>query len=296
LLLTKPELRGIVNEWTEHHLELEDKSLDFIAHLFARDEVGKFVELEKYFAPFLIDDKSSIIKAIDRLIHSTIHQESIRLYESRDPIGRVFYRSLRYILTKNSRWKKMGTGSEALLTHKKLVKSQPVELDKLDNYFVLHDELATSLVKTIESGLYQIIEIEKKSVRIGDILQALRKHMKILTNQKYFEESKSLEMSIKIHIKETISKIDQKILKKYVLETKINAIERQAYHDALYAILKDFSNNYNGYSYFDYLSIELSSLISKKDYYEKYRRQFEYLAKIAKRQFSAKIKSDFKLD
>jgi len=44
-----------------------------------------------------------------RLVFGNTQQEMIRLFQERDPIGKVLYRSLRYVLSKHPGWTKTKT-------------------------------------------------------------------------------------------------------------------------------------------------------------------------------------------
>ncbi len=290
ILTRKKHLHYLISDWKDFQIELDDVVLDYIAPLFARDEEGIFIELKKYFE---FDSDLSIEDQIYKLLHSTIHQESIKTFEYRDPIGKVFYRSLRYILSKHPNWEKRKNNGQLVIT----VSDNETEIatpDRIIETLKLNEEGSTSLVKALESCLSKLLDEDSSPVIVAELLYAIRKKLAVGPSDSGYHDP-SHEMTVQLHINNTIEQIGIDVLERYVLTNKLSPEESIGFKTALRAMLNDFQENYSNGSYFSYLSRELSELHSEEEYREKYRTQFEYVAKMAKRTFSASIKTDYKV-
>ncbi len=295
IILQKPNLQYLLSEWNEFGNELDDIALDYVAPLFARDENGIFIELKTYFSQDFLNNNVDVSDAINRLIHSTIKQESIRVYEDRDPIGKIFYRSLRYILTKHTEWEKTKSkGGEPIISL--------VGMDfpmASEDIIIINTRISeggsAGLTKGIELGLIMTIGKMRQSVPVRFVLKAVRSQIDRDYTSVNHTADPALEMAIEIHVKNALQSIDISILGSYEEKNKLQSREREGFIQALSHVLKDFHSGNGNISYYDYLAAELPELKSQEQYMKQYRKQFEYVAKITKRTFSANVKTDFKL-
>ncbi|MFQ6613631.1 MAG: hypothetical protein ACE5D1_02200 [Fidelibacterota bacterium] len=294
-ILKKNRLGGLTGEWKDFESEIEDLALDYIAHLFARDDTGAFIELKTYFDPLRPGSDQDLRTAIERLIHSTVHQESIRVFGDRDPVGRIFYRSLRYILPRHSNWKKirMPDGSQRITISDR--GDNPASESLIAEEFRITNSQSVGLTETIEQGLIRLLEKEKRSVPVKHMLNQIRLQLGADPAKPTIQEDMGLKITLAHHLDTTLREVDRSILKKYEKDHKLLANERKAFSRAVKRVLEDFRVNRNGTSYYEYLSNELPSLKDQRRYQTRYRKQFEYVAKMAKNIFSARVKSDFNL-
>ena len=296
LIARHSHLKRLTNEWSEFQSEIEDVALDYIAPLFARDETGVFIELKKYFDPVFTDDSPDIESAVERLIYSIIHQESIRIYENRDPVGRIFYRSLRYIMSKHPEWTKEKKPDNSVWIRSPLTNSFDVPETRITEAFKIIDKDTAGLTKTIERGLIELICRSQCSVPVKGVLNTIRQQLKPNGSYVFNGGDPDIELTVDYHIGKVLTEIDETILVKYVKDRKMVNNERKGFLAALEHVLTDFQRGENGFSYFEYLSKHLPQLTQPETYQKDYRKQFEYVAKKAKRTFSAHIKSDFRLE
>lgn len=287
----------LFGEWQDREKEVDDISLDIIAPIFVRDKSGVFIELKKYFQDSLTLNELEFQNSFYRLINSTINQQSIRLFQEREPLGKVFYRSLRYILRKQEEWEKVEYSNGSNI-HLKNTTSNIASDEQVETAFRNAKQISKSLTKQLEKMLIQLVENEELTVPIHTILKLIRqqskKELENITKSSSDYLDPLLNGYISSAIKNTIREIDKQVLQRYESSHKLSSDERNGFKVSLKTLLIDFANGGGDRSYFDYLTESLSSLKSKKDY-NKYRTQFEYVAKLAKAKFSAYIKADFNI-
>lgn len=86
--------------------ELEDMAIDCVAGLFMRNEANEFVQLRRYFGPYLdgrgeLNDIELLIM-LRRLVIKKTKQELSRIFKERDPEGAKIIRNIR-VAVKNAR-------------------------------------------------------------------------------------------------------------------------------------------------------------------------------------------------
>lgn len=86
--------------------KLEDYAIDIIGPLFARDEKGDFIILKHQFSKCLEDQEEKLESQIFQVLKTSVKRGMIQYYGDTDPIGKIFYRSLRYLLEKKKEWAK----------------------------------------------------------------------------------------------------------------------------------------------------------------------------------------------
>lgn len=290
IITRRKHLSYLISDWKEFQLELEDVVLDYIAPLFARDENGIFIELKNYFD---FESELDIENQIYRLICSRIHKESIKTFEHRDPIGKVFYRSLRYVLSKHLNWIKYKDENGVVIISDSNEIGKGATQDEIADSLSLKFDGSTSLVKAIESCISTLID-GKKAIIVSELLSIIREQM-IYSEGNSNNHSPDLDMTIDLHIERTINQIDLDILERYVDQKKLDAKEKLGFKKAIKSLLEDFQRDDSNASYYMYLAEELPSLDSEIIYQEKYRTRFEYVAKKAKHIFSASVIIDFKV-
>ena len=277
--------------------EIDQVAIDFIAPLFARDNTGVFTILRNYFLDSQHLDDSGLQATFQKLIFSNTQQELIRLFSERDPIGKILHRSLRYILSKHDIWTKTKTSDNVLV----IANSIPPPVLTIESEITSSLEFSTktvSLTRLMESILVELIENQKQSVPVSLLFQYLRRLVEndigALEN-KFEPEDPILSTTIEQRISDTLKHLDSTILNKYESSHKITKSVRQLFQSSLSDVLKDHADGGTDRSYYSYLKKHATVSISEQDYKRSYKKQFEYIAKIAKKEFSAYIRNDFNL-
>jgi len=286
------------DEWEDGSTEIDDLTLDFIAPLFARDENGVFIELQRYFQ--IIGDlpESVLIEQIDRLLNSVIQQQSIQMFRQRDRFGRIFHRSLRYVLSKHPEWER------ALLNGEIIVRNfqngnTPAPKPLLEEIFRETTQSKFTLTNQIETTIEQLIQEYHYVVLVTDVLSQARQlhqiNLERASNEFENPRDPFFNEYVQLEISRTVQEINHTILEKYEKSGKLKPREREGFRKALKHMLMDFSGGGFEENYFTYLSEHLSSLDNMDIYRQKYRAQLEYLVKKSKEIFSARIRNDLSI-
>ncbi|NQV37376.1 MAG: hypothetical protein HQ509_05135 [Candidatus Marinimicrobia bacterium] len=282
----------LFNEWLDTEEEIRDLCYDFIAPLFARDDQGRFYRLNEYFISRIDLGESDFDVEITKLIHSVIKQESILIYASRDPFGKVFYESVQYLLKKHPQWIKMKTSQFGVIIKSQL-ESKMVGYEQMSD--VYHRHISENLTKSLETCLSIIIDKHNYSISIIALLSIARKKSLLTDIINIPKEDPALHRSIDLIISQTLSSLKKRLLNGYLSKGILNENEYSAFFSALNEILKDLSNGGVKLSYYEYLQNIFTRDLAKDEYQDKYRTRFEYIAKSAKKEFSANVKFEFKL-
>ncbi len=299
-LLIKKEFSGwnVRNFHRDGSSELDQIAIDFIAPLFARDNQGIFIILRDQLGETLEHSDTQLFSAFQQLVYSQVHHEFIRLFQERDPVGKVLYRSLRYILSKHPEWEKVKAGNGLQIitaTGKVLPVSTEIEvsLQPADS-----NQSDKSLTGMMENYLKTAINADGQAVVLNKLFRAIR----ILIQQDvewitraHEEIDPLLQATISRRISETLIHIENTLIDNYLAKKKICSDEKQIFRAALSDILTDYANGGVDETYITYLNRHAGFEISNITYTGQYKKQFEYVAKTAKRDFSARIRSDFNL-
>ena len=299
MLIQKESLGWNIRSFSySKQIELDQIALDFIAPLFARDTDGIFCVLRDQLEPEIEGEDAEFWVACQRMLYSHTSQEFIRLFQERDPIGKVLYRSLRYVLSKHPSWVKTRSLGRVLViteSDSDLSLLEESELNQQSGYLISSQE---TLTNRMEGLLFDIIVNQKRSFPLTMLFEKLRVFVKEPMKLEYHYSVDSdplLNTTINRHISDTLSYIDKNLLNKYESQEKLSRADRQKFLAAISEILKAFANGGVDESYTTYLNRHSEGEIPETEYKKMYKQQFEYVAKTAKKDFSARIKIDFKL-
>ncbi|MCF7803968.1 MAG: hypothetical protein K9N46_01530 [Candidatus Marinimicrobia bacterium] len=280
-------------DWEDGSLEIDDLALDFIAPLFARDGEGVFIELARYFSQSWTLSDDEFLEEVYQLLNGVVQQQSVRLFRERDPFGRAFYRSLRYMLNKHSRWHRVSIEGKAAVAGKA---GNPALIESDEISVVLKESIqgAPSLTEQMEAILHSVLDERGEAILIEEMLTHLRIFTEssleyINADQGSEDPDPFLQTTIKNNIDYTVREVDQTVLSKYEERGKLSSEERLGFRKSLEKVLADFADGGGTLNYFEYLSDSLEPLDCPEVYKTRYRVQFEYVAKKAKDIFSAKI-------
>lgn len=284
-------------EWEEPSHELRDLTIDFIAPLFARDQEGAFIELREFFHEHSSMSNGEIREKVYQLLNSIIQQQSVRLFKERDPFGRQFYRSLRYLTSKHPDWIQVRDNGQTVIRLRN--SNNPVASETEVKAALRKTATATSsLTAQLEAILIYLLEDQKETVVVKNLLKTSRQRAEeeleasIATTEN--PDPVTREM-ITRYIQSTVTEIDNSLLRRYEEQEKLTNRERQNFRDAVKDLLMDFADGGLSEHYYDYLSGVMPELHSIQTYRNRYRSQFEYVAGKAKKIFSAKINNAFSI-
>ncbi len=308
--------KRISGERLDTDVELDDLALDCIAELFSRDDNGQFEQLKRYFEPKLAEDpdisEPEVLVLTRRLIVKKTKQELSRIFRERDPEGAKIVRNIKVAVRNSAKlyiFNELGkdyvfytngyalfedqpSWSDELLAYLRKT-ALPLPEDILLNHFMEvyspNDSVATLVQKLLQS-IHSLDEYQNY-VSLESIVKLMR-NMKMES----FRERMTAEESVptpldQLETKEIESYIDvvmeriwQKIDSQYLSTGKLSRDKADIYHKALRDVLDDLIQKKNNSSYYRNLKFYLPEL-TQRDYRQRERSVFEYLAKVAKREF-----------
>lgn len=281
-------------EWENGSAEMRDIALDFIAHLFARDEQNIFIELQHYFASCWELADQQFEEVVYQLLNSVIQQQSIRLFKERDSFGKTFYRSLRYLQNKHSNWKRTFVDGRLVIHH---LNNAPVPIPRKELREIVRGSVQNSatLTEQVAHILETAITAYEQAVPVDELLAELRQLTENILDYESPRDTMPVDPFIyeviSKHVKVTLREVDGTILQKYERDGKLTPAEREGFREGVQQILIDFADGGCRSNYYEYLSQSLQSIENVKMYKSQYRTQFEYVAKKAKSIFSANVEN-----
>ncbi len=296
-------------------LELADLAMDCIAELFGRDQGGQFTQLKKYyegkFAEMPVIDDAEVLILTRRLIVRKTKQELSRIFRERDPEGAKIVRNIKVAIRTAAdlhifrelgkefvfqgtfpKWEESFSLTAAM--QRQLRRSAPPMQDELiykvflDN-FHSSDSVSASIRKLLLSmaslqGYQNFVSLETlvKLVRYAKF-DACREKITINENVPTpadHLETKEMEEYIDVVMASIWARLDLQ----YLRTRKLNTDKAVIYHQALRDVLYDLIQKRDTSSYYKNLKFYISGL-TQKEYRQQERSVFEYLAKLAKKEF-----------
>ncbi len=315
-------------EKTEHGTELEDMALDCIAGLFMRNENNEFVQLKRYFEPYLTGENDTedvdYMILLRRLIIKKTKQELSRIFKERDPEGAKIIRNIR-VAVKNgisfSTFREMGreyiftnpdngtvpaddnttltATKEAISQDEYLRKDKPTIPEKIlrSQYLDVYnpkDHVSASIRKMLT--VVEEDEDFQKCIPMDVIARLIRQTNLEMARSRLlaqFEEDSPLDYvrmkEIEHAKKKVLTQVRSKIFSQYVDSGKIAAEKGEIYYRTLGDVLDDITHNKKIESYYRHLQKYMPNL-TQKHYRAEERTIFEYLGKLTKKWFRELLK------
>ncbi|MBN1541464.1 hypothetical protein JW992_04920 [candidate division KSB1 bacterium] len=313
--------KRIVGERMETDLELDDLALDCIAELFSRDEADRFFQLKRYYEPKFCEEPTlsdaEVLILTRRLVVRKTKQELSRIFRERDPEGAKIVRNIKVSVRNSEKmhlFKEMGRdfifhsnglvvtdprpGGNPQLSSYLRRNCPPIPDDLLMSVFIdVYDpsKSVSLLIKHLFEKLHELDEYQnyvsldaivklvrhakfdlfKERLAAGDVTPTPQDHM----------ESKEIENYIDV----VMRMLEDKIRTQYLETGKLSATKTEIYRQALRDVLYDLIQKKDSSSYFRNLKHYIPTL-TQQDYRQQERSVFEYLAKVAKREFRKHLK------
>ncbi|HOT95947.1 MAG TPA: hypothetical protein PLN61_11495 [bacterium] len=299
----------------EADLELADLAMDCIAELFGRDDFGRFPQLKKYYEgkfaemPYINDAEVLILTR--RLIVRKTKQELSRIFRERDPEGAKIVRNIKVAIRMAPDLHLFRELGKEFVYHGPLIQgdqNSPAD-DSLALYLrrsqpPLPEEILHKLfLDNFHSG-------DSVSVSIRRLLEALHERseyqnfcaldavVKLVRYVKFdvcreriaagesvntpLDELESKEMEEYIAV--VMDSIWLRLDSQYLRTRKLALDKARIYHRALRDVLYDLIQKRDTSSYYRNLKFYIPEL-TQKEYRQRERSVFEYLAKLAKKEF-----------
>lgn len=294
----------------ESDLELADLAMDCIAELFGRDDTGRFPQLKKYyegkFAEMPHVNDAEVLILTRRLIVRKTKQELSRIFRERDPEGAKIVRNIKVAirtasdlhlfreLGKEFIYQSTGTTGTAAATASYLRRPLPPIPEEilhktfLDNYrsgdsvSVSIRRLLTAIHSLENYQNFCAIDAVVKMVRYVKF-DACRDRLAMgdsVATPADELESKEMEEYITTVMSSLWTRLDSQYLRTQKLPVEKAGIYHQALRDVLYDLIQKRDTS----SYYRNLKFYMPAL-TQQEYRQQERSVFEYLAKLAKKEF-----------
>lgn len=281
-------------------LTTTDLAYDCIAEAFARDEKNKFHQLENFVQSLDNDLESTpeieILLAFKSFITKIADAQLARLYAQSDPGGAKIHRNIRdclkqsdlFTLEKDFRGlvlkPKDDTGE-----HLEEFPREALEYEILSH--MDHDYSTPELLVLLHRILTEQTKY-RQSVPLVDVVQLFRKvyhgGFEEATEHQVPHADGLTDFEIKSICAQVELALKEKIVFTYLARGKINREEAEAIFGALRDICDDWCNGEQSQSsLLDYLKKYLN--IDEDTYESNYRTKMEYLLKIAREEFAARL-------
>ena len=299
----------------EADLELADLAIDCIAELFGRDETGRFPQLKKYYEgkfaemPFINDAEVLILTR--RLIVRKTKQELSRIFRERDPEGAKIVRNIKVAVRTAADLHLFRELGKEFVFHGPVPKNEqggvpssrlalylrrtlpPIPEEMLHKLFLDNyrsgDSVSVSIRRLLESihtlADYQnfcALDAVVKLVRYVkfDVCRERLAAGESVSTPSDELESKEMEEYITLVMESIWSRLDSQYLRTQKLPEDKAAIYHRALRDVLYDLIQKRDTS----SYYRNLKFYMPEL-TQKEYRQQERSVFEYLAKLAKKEF-----------
>lgn len=313
--------KRISGERMDTDVELADLAVDCIAELFSSDGNGLFPQLIRYYEPkfeeFTNICDADVLILTRRLVVRKTKQELSRIFRERDPEGAKIVRNIKVAIRTSEKLQMFADLGKEYVFYKNGIELQPdaiVDPDGIGEYLrrkqppipedILHtrfidiyspsDSVSSSirkLLKTVhEFNEYQnFLPIETivkliRRVKFNAVKDKLSADDMVPTPLDELE-TKEIESYIDV----VMEKVQGKICSQYLRSDKLDSQRADIYTRALRDVLNDLIQKKDNSSYFRNLRHYLPNL-TQRDYRQNERSVFEYLAKVAKKEFRRHLK------
>jgi hypothetical protein len=299
----------------EADLELADLAMDCIAELFGRDERGNFPQLKKYyegkFAEMPVINDAEVLILTRRLIVRKTKQELSRIFRERDPEGAKIVRNIKVAIRTSAdlhifrdlgkefvflgvfaRWDE--SCSLTPVMQNQLRRTLPPLPDDIlhklfiDNYHS-GDSVSASIRRLLmaiegQTNYQSFIPLDSlvkliRYVKLDACRERLNDYDSVLTPSDHLE-TKEMEQYIDVVMENIWVRLDSQ----YLRTQKLAPEKADIYHKALRDVLYDLIQKRDTSSYYRNLKFYIKDL-TQKEYRQQERSVFEYLAKLAKKEF-----------
>lgn len=317
--------KRISGERLETEVELDDLAIDCIAELFSRDNDNQFVQLKRYFEPKFEEDPdisdADVLILVRRLVVRKTKQELSRIFRERDPEGAKIVRNIKVAIRSSEKlhvFKDMGK-EFVFYTNGHKIDQENVDIDdaELAQYLrrtnppIPEDVLQSRFIDvyqpndSVSSAIGKLLETVYKQQDYQNYLSMdiVVKFLRKVKFEAYKEKVKSDEhvptpadhlesKEIEDYIGVVMELMWEKIDKQYLRTGKLPSYKAEVYNKALRDVLYDLIEKKDNSSYFRNLKYYLPNL-TQQEYRKQERSVFEYLAKVAKREFRGYLKAYF---
>lgn len=313
--------KRISGERLDTDIELQDLATDCIAELFTGDGEGNFPQLQRYYGPKFEEfgnlSDAEVMILTRRLVVRKTKQELSRIFRERDPEGAKIVRNIKVAIRTSEKLAMFADLGKEFVFYKNgldLATGEMVAVEEIAPYLrrhrppipeeVLHNRFIEvynvndSVSSAIRKLLKTVHEFEEYQnfLPMDSVVKLIRKVKFNAVKEKLNDadfvptpldilENKEIESYVDV----VMNKVEGKISSQYLRSNKLDSQRAVIYSKALRDVLNDLIQKKDSSSYFRNLRYYLPHL-TQKEYRQNERSVFEYLAKVAKKEFRRQLK------
>ncbi|MEW5798914.1 MAG: hypothetical protein AB1728_07880 [Bacteroidota bacterium] len=283
-------------------LTLESTAIDCIAELFERDSDGVFIELEHFFCverdltQLSDDDVAAYFRAI---VFTKLHDGLFALYRENDPVLSKILRNVKAEIQKNSSFEiiqSLGISIIACRTLDERFHLQEVQLETVERHFGDTVRDSTSIGDYLRA--FQQMMAREKDIRpsfpLIDFCVAIKRHMmhrKIPLTTVLSSDESTFHHDATILIDQAVAHMRKQLHERYVNKNKLSELHFNSYMEAISSLVYDtfILSDGSEKKYGEYLQQQLPT-ITYEEYRLYHRKQFEYMAKLVKKEVRERLR------
>ncbi len=285
-------------------ITLDVVAFDCIADLFARDDNGEFVELCNYFSEdrdIAVLGPESAASHFRRLVFSTLHDGIFRLYQENDPVLGKILRNLKIALSKRSHIQQFERfGQLHVSRYPEEERNEHLTefpIDDLENILIAKPGQWTNTSQFLILTLDVLSEYREYRqfyalLDIAIVLKHILTRQHVSTLQIAHENEDYLRFDLEEVVENCISSARYDLHRKYVYTKKLTEQEFHQYFNAISENLQDvfIHDGMNEQPLFFYFKNHVPN-IDYDEYRTKFRPQFEYMSRLAKKKVRDELKN-----
>ncbi|MFQ5633252.1 MAG: hypothetical protein ACE5I1_31190 [bacterium] len=287
-------------------LTVTDLAYDCIAQIFARNEDGRFYQLER-FADSLHSNleetpQPELFLAFKSFVLKIARTQLAKIYAQSDPAGAKIHRNIKDCIKKSDSLRLVEDFRGYVLQPAKhnahdYLTAYP--LDQLERELLARAGRVGRIPELLEEVASILIEQEKyrRTIRLIDAVQIFKQlyiqiaHLSATTEVSAWKSDGLSQLDLEIIQRDVRRAVQEKIISTYLLPGKVNKTEAEALSNIMLEIIADWCQDpEQQYSFYQYVQRHLA--ISQSEYEAMWRTKLEYLSRIAREKFAACITKD----
>ena len=296
---------------TDKAVELENLAVDSIGELFERNSEREYIQLRKYFIPYLqsVSSNDEWLILLRRLITSKTEQALFRIFRERDPQTARVIKDIKVTIRRLDQYSLLQDSGKKLIVNKNYERSQSsieVVNDVLEYQILIRDIHSVlrpgDTIPVILKKIFIILDDNQgypNAIEIGDVAYIIRTYRKSIASQMTIHQ-----LNGKGHIFErlvhqdlvqmilTIKKNLFAILDKAYLNTgKLDKTIVDGFKVALADMIEDMTKGNKLDTHYNYIHAALPN-IEFEEYDLKLRKKFEYILRQLRMLITEKVKKN----
>lgn len=295
-------------QWRSHKLteaqgiSETDLAYDCIAELFQRDEAGRLVQIQAYFASLDLREigEEELLVYLRKLVYSRVNQAVFRIYHDVDPVFSRILRNVKIAVQRLAAFEEIDRFGETILA--------PLLCDRLQHLPIPDDQLVERNLVPVCTGGESIPEMlakialylrqQDEHARMIGMMAAARTIRTIyeIKNRPLLEEVETQPAYELIDtasiVRSACAKLKQEMFPRYVQKGKVTEFMFQVYFDVIESnLISEFTDaNGDSHAYFELLKQQVPEL-TLEEYRVKHRAKVEYLGALAGKRATKALKT-----